>query len=72
MRDARSIERFIGRAIEWKRIDDFPYVYSALFDERALAAEDAAKPLEPAAPRHAALNGWLRLVSRGREVSCVF
>jgi ATP-dependent RNA helicase RhlE len=44
VRDARSIERFIGRAIEWKRLDDFPYVYSALFDERSLAAEDAAKP----------------------------
>ncbi len=44
VRDARSIERFIGRAIEWKKLDDFPYVYSALFDERALAAESAGKP----------------------------
>ena len=44
MRDARSIERFIGRAIEWKRLDDFPYVYSALFDERATALEDVSKP----------------------------
>ena len=44
VRDARSIERFIGRAIEWKRLEDFPYVFSALFDERNLAAEDAAKP----------------------------
>jgi len=44
VRDARSIERFIGRAIEWKRLDDFPYVYSALFDERSQAAEEAAKP----------------------------
>jgi ATP-dependent RNA helicase RhlE len=44
VRDARSIERFIGRAIEWKRIDDFPYIYSALFDEREQIAEDTAKP----------------------------
>jgi ATP-dependent RNA helicase RhlE len=44
VRDARSIERFIGRAIEWKRIDDFPYIYSALFDEREQAAEEVAKP----------------------------
>jgi ATP-dependent RNA helicase RhlE len=44
VRDARSIERFIGRAIEWKKLEDFPYVYSALFDERALVAESAGKP----------------------------
>ncbi len=44
VRDARSIERFIGRAIEWKRLEDFPYVYSALFDERTQLAEEAAKP----------------------------
>ena len=45
VRDARSIERFIGRAIEWKRIDDFPYIYSALFDEREQIAEETAKPV---------------------------
>ena len=45
VRDARSIERFIGRAIEWKRIDDFPYIYSALFDEREQMAEETAKPV---------------------------
>jgi ATP-dependent RNA helicase RhlE len=45
VRDARSIERFIGRAIEWKRLDDFPYIFSALFDERDQAAEEAAKPV---------------------------
>jgi len=44
VRDARSIERFIGRAIEWKKIEDFPYIYSALFDERAIAAEASGKP----------------------------
>jgi ATP-dependent RNA helicase RhlE len=37
VRDARSIERFIGAAIERKRVDGFPYVYSALFDEKVLA-----------------------------------
>jgi ATP-dependent RNA helicase RhlE len=44
VRDARSIERFIGRAIEWKKVDDFPYIYSALFDQREQFAEEAAKP----------------------------
>lgn len=42
VRDARSIERFIGAAIERKKIEDFPYIYSALFDESAQPA--AAKP----------------------------
>ncbi|MBC8040351.1 MAG: ATP-dependent helicase, partial [Opitutaceae bacterium] len=37
VRDARSIERFIGAAIERKKIENFPYIYSALFDEKALA-----------------------------------
>ncbi len=45
VRDARSIERFIGRAIEWKRLDGFPYIYSALFDEREQIAEETAKPV---------------------------
>jgi ATP-dependent RNA helicase RhlE len=45
VRDARSIERFIGAAIERKKIDDFPYIYSALFDEKALA--EAAPPPKP-------------------------
>ncbi len=44
VRDARSIERFIGRPIEWKKLDDFPYEFSAVFDERALAAESAGRP----------------------------
>ncbi|MGH7996803.1 MAG: DEAD/DEAH box helicase [Opitutaceae bacterium] len=44
VRDARSIERFIGTAIERKRIEGFPYTYSALFDEKA-QAEAAPKPV---------------------------
>ena len=36
VRDARSIERFIGASIERKKIDGFPYVYSALFDQKVL------------------------------------
>ncbi len=44
VRDARSIERFIGSAIERKKLDGFPYVYSALFDEEALAAAVPVKP----------------------------
>ena len=42
VRDARSIERFIGASIERKKIEGFPYVYSALFD---------AKLIEEAAPK---------------------
>ena len=34
VRDARSIERFIGANIERKKVDGFPYIYSALFDEQ--------------------------------------
>jgi ATP-dependent RNA helicase RhlE len=37
VRDARSIERYIGSPIERKKIDGFPYVYSALFDEKIQA-----------------------------------
>jgi ATP-dependent RNA helicase RhlE len=36
VRDARSIERFIGASIERKKIEGFPYVYSALFDQKVL------------------------------------
>jgi ATP-dependent RNA helicase RhlE len=40
VRDARSIERMLGSPIERKKIEGFPYIYSALFDEQVLA--DAA------------------------------
>jgi ATP-dependent RNA helicase RhlE len=36
VRDARSIERFIGASIERKKIEGFPYIYSALFDQKIL------------------------------------
>ncbi|MBI5381201.1 MAG: DEAD/DEAH box helicase [Opitutae bacterium] len=42
VRDARSIERFIGTTIERKRIENFPYTYSALFDVETLEAAAAA------------------------------
>ena len=35
VRDARSIERFINATIERKKLEGFPYIYSALFDENA-------------------------------------
>jgi superfamily II DNA/RNA helicase len=44
VRDARSIERFIGATIERKKLEDFPYIYSALFDEATLAEAEAAAP----------------------------
>jgi superfamily II DNA/RNA helicase len=45
VRDARSIERFIGATVERKKLEGFPYVYSALFDEKAIAeAAPLAKP----------------------------
>ena len=31
-RDARSIERFIGQSIEWKKLASFTYTYSGIFD----------------------------------------
>jgi ATP-dependent RNA helicase RhlE len=37
VRDARSIERFIGASVERRKVEGFPYVYSALFDEKVLA-----------------------------------
>ncbi|MDR1789907.1 MAG: DEAD/DEAH box helicase [Opitutaceae bacterium] len=40
-RDARSIERFIGAEVERKKLDGFPYIYSAVFDE---AQQTAAAP----------------------------
>jgi ATP-dependent RNA helicase RhlE len=44
VRDARSIERYMGLAVERKKIDGFPYIYSALFDEKALAETTTPKP----------------------------
>ena len=44
VRDARSIERFIGASIERKKLEGFPYIYSALFDEATLAQAEAAAP----------------------------
>jgi len=55
VRDARSIERFIGASIERKKIENFPYIYSALFEENAAGAVAAVpKPvsrLHRGAPR---------------------
>jgi ATP-dependent RNA helicase RhlE len=47
VRDARSIERNMGKAVERKKIEGFNYIYSALFDEKTLAetAAAAAKPV---------------------------
>ena len=46
VRDARSIERYMGLAVERKKIEGFPYIYSALFDDKALAETAAAtKPV---------------------------
>lgn len=47
VRDARSIERYMGVGVERKKIDGFPYIYSALFDENAQAA-----PTKPASRLH--------------------
>ncbi len=44
VRNARSIERYIGATIERKKLESFPYVYSALFDENAQEAIAPAKP----------------------------
>jgi ATP-dependent RNA helicase RhlE len=44
VRDARSIERMLGTPVERKKIENFPYVYSALFDEK-IQDEAAPKPM---------------------------
>jgi len=44
VRDARSIERYMGVAVERKKIEGFPYIYSALFDEKVQAEMAAPKP----------------------------
>jgi ATP-dependent RNA helicase RhlE len=51
VRDARSIERYMGVAVERKKLEGFPYIYSALFDEKALA-ETAAATAKPASRLH--------------------
>jgi ATP-dependent RNA helicase RhlE len=51
VRDARSIERFIGAAVERKKIEGFPYIYSALFDEKA-QAEASSGVAKPASRLH--------------------
>ena len=51
VRDARSIERYMGLAVERKKIEGFPYIYSALFDEKALA-ETAAATAKPTSRLH--------------------
>jgi ATP-dependent RNA helicase RhlE len=51
VRDARSIERYMGLGVERKKIEGFPYIYSALFDEKALA-ETAAASAKPVSRLH--------------------
>ena len=55
VRDARSIERYMGVGVERKKLEDFPYIYSALFDEKALA-ETAAATVKPAGRLHRGLR----------------
>ena len=41
----------MGMGVERKKIEGFPYIYSALFDEKAIA-ESAAAPAKPASRLH--------------------
>jgi len=50
VRDARSIERYMGVSVERKKIDGFPYIYSALFDESA--AQNSGAAAKPASRLH--------------------
>ena len=43
-RDARSIERFIGMTIEWKKVEDFNYTYSGIFDGGGMPTVAPEKP----------------------------
>jgi ATP-dependent RNA helicase RhlE len=51
VRDARSIERFVGTTIERKKVEGFPYIYSALFDEK-VQAEVSSAFVKPASRLH--------------------
>ena len=51
VRDARSIERYMGVTVERKKIEGFPYIYSALFDEKA-QAETVAAAAKPTSRLH--------------------
>jgi ATP-dependent RNA helicase RhlE len=44
-RDARSIERFIGQTIEWKKLSGFNYTYSGIFDGGGMPQAAPAKPV---------------------------
>jgi ATP-dependent RNA helicase RhlE len=43
-RDARSIERFIGQSIEWKKVTGFNYTYSGIFDGGGMPQLAPEKP----------------------------
>jgi len=43
-RDARSIERFIGMTIEWKKAEGFNYTYSGIFDGGGMPQLAPEKP----------------------------
>jgi ATP-dependent RNA helicase RhlE len=43
-RDARSIERFIGMNIEWKKVEGFNYTYSGIFDGGGMPQPAPDKP----------------------------
>jgi ATP-dependent RNA helicase RhlE len=43
-RDARSIERFIGQSIPWKKVEGFDYVYSGIFDGGGMPQVAPEKP----------------------------
>jgi ATP-dependent RNA helicase RhlE len=43
-RDARSIERFVGMTIEWKKVAGFNYTYSGIFDGGGMPKNEVAKP----------------------------
>lgn len=43
-RDARSIERFIGMTIEWKKVEGFNYTYSGIFDGGGMPQLTPEKP----------------------------
>ncbi len=51
-RDARSIERFIGQSIEWKKLAGFDYTYSGIFDGGGMSGTGTAAAAKPASRLH--------------------
>ncbi|MDD3180034.1 MAG: DEAD/DEAH box helicase [Opitutaceae bacterium] len=59
-RDARSVERFIGMSIEWKKVPGFDYTYSGIFDGGGMSGTGTSAA-KPASRLHRGMRGKARV-----------